>query len=115
MYSNLLDSAARLDLPSLLDLRIDVVEASVQSMNQEHELVFGQATGLFDDLFHGQWHADRIRSEAIPSRLGLESWKSGEPMATWDGFAPGNPGTGRPNDDKTGMANHGPATGENPF
>jgi len=28
--------------------------------------------------------------------------KTGQPMATCDGFAPGNPGTRRPDDDKTG-------------
>lgn len=41
--------------------------------------------------------------------------KAEQLWATWDGFAPGNPGTDRANDDKAGMANHGPATGENPF
>ena len=41
--------------------------------------------------------------------------KAGQPMATWDGFAPGNPGTDRPNDDKTGTRSIPPAGCDAPF
>ena len=41
--------------------------------------------------------------------------KTGQPMATCGGFAPGHPGTARPNDDKTGTRSIPPEGSNAPF
>ncbi len=63
---------------------------------------------------------DRDHRRLYPSDSGGEgklrgTVKTGQTMATCDGFAPGNPGTSQPNDDKTGTRSIPPAGCDAPF
>lgn len=67
--------------------------------------------GRLIDLDHRRLYLSSTGEEGkLPGSV-----KTGQPKATCGGLAPGNPGTIPPNDDKTGMANHGPDAGQNPF
>ena len=57
---DLLNAPMCFHLPSLLDLRINLVKTAFKSLNQKHKLVVGPSPGRVYDLLHRQRHTVTI-------------------------------------------------------